>query len=145
MRASQVVLVVKKLPANAGSYETQVWSLGLEDPLEEGMATLSSIFAWRILWTEEPGRLQSIGSKRVRHDWAAELNWWGHRSEALIQQNWCPYMERKRNQRSVSSHVCIGKKLYETQWEDAIYQLRTQISSATSPAIPWSWTFRSKK
>ena len=62
--------MVKKLPANAGSYETQVWSLGLEDPLEEGMATLSSIFAWRILWTEEPGRLQSIESQRVRHDWA---------------------------------------------------------------------------
>ena len=45
MRASQVVLAVKKLPANAGSYETQVWSLGLEDPLEEGMATYCSTLA----------------------------------------------------------------------------------------------------
>ena len=43
-------------------------SLGWEDPLEEGIATHSSIFAWRILWTEEPGGLQSIGSQRVRHD-----------------------------------------------------------------------------
>ena len=42
--------------------------LGQEDPLEEGMATHSSIFAWRILWTEEPGRLQSTGSHRVRYD-----------------------------------------------------------------------------
>ena len=41
---------------------------GLEDPLEKGMATLSSIVAWRIPWTEEPGRLQSMGSQRVRHD-----------------------------------------------------------------------------
>ena len=43
-------------------------SLGQEDPLEEGMATHSSILAWRIPWTEEPGRLQSIGSLRVRHE-----------------------------------------------------------------------------
>ena len=50
--------------------ETWVQSLGGEDPLEEGMATHSSVLAWRILWTEEPGRLQSMGSQRVRHDWA---------------------------------------------------------------------------
>ena len=48
--------------------ETQVQSLGWEDPLEKGMATLSSILAWRIPWTEEPGGLQSMGSQRVRHD-----------------------------------------------------------------------------
>ena len=46
----------------------QVPSLGREDPLEEGMATHSSILAWRIPWSEEPGRLQSIGSQRVGHD-----------------------------------------------------------------------------
>ena len=50
--------------------ETQVQSLGWEDPLEEGMATHSSILAWRIPWTEEPGGLQSIGSHRVGRDWA---------------------------------------------------------------------------
>ena len=48
--------------------ETWVRSLGREDPLEEGMATHSSIPAWRIPWIEEPGRLQSIGPQRVRHD-----------------------------------------------------------------------------
>ena len=57
--------VVKNQPANA--QKTQVWSLGQEDPLEEEMATLSSILVWRIPWTEEPGGLQSIGSQRVRH------------------------------------------------------------------------------
>ena len=46
----------------------QVESLGREDPLEEGTATHSSILAWRIPWTEEPGRLQSIGLQRVGHD-----------------------------------------------------------------------------
>ena len=54
--------VVKNLPA---MQETWVQFLGWEDPLEEGMATLSSIPAWRIPWTEEPGRLQCIGSQRV--------------------------------------------------------------------------------
>ena len=53
--------------------ETWVWSLGLEDPLEKEMATHSSIPAWRISWTEEPGRLESTGSQRVRHDWATSL------------------------------------------------------------------------
>ena len=46
-----------------------VWSLGWEDPLEQGMATHSSVLAWRIPWTEEPGGLPSTGSQRVRHDW----------------------------------------------------------------------------
>jgi len=46
----------------------QVQSLGQEDPLEEGMATHSSILAWKIPWTEEPGRLQSIGLERVGHN-----------------------------------------------------------------------------
>ena len=48
--------------------ETWVRSLGQEDPLEEGMTTHSSILAWRIPWTEEPGGLQSMGSQRVGHD-----------------------------------------------------------------------------
>ena len=47
-----------------------VRSLGQEDPLEESMATHSNILAWRTLWTEEPGRLQSMGLQRVRHDWS---------------------------------------------------------------------------
>ena len=47
---------------------TQVQSLGLEDPLEKRMATYSSIFAWKIPWTEEPGVLQSMGSQRIGHD-----------------------------------------------------------------------------
>ena len=50
--------------------EMQVWFLGWEDPLKKKMATHSSILAWKIPWAEEPGGLQSIGSQRVRHDWA---------------------------------------------------------------------------
>ena len=61
-----VAQMVKNLPA---MQETQVWSLGQEDPLKKGMAAHSSILAWRIPWTEEPGMLQSMGC-RVEHNWA---------------------------------------------------------------------------
>ena len=65
--ASLVVQLVKNLPA---VQETWVWSLGWEDPLEKEMATHSSTLAWRIPWTEEPGRPQSMESQRVRHNCA---------------------------------------------------------------------------
>ena len=61
----RVAQTVKNLTA---VQETQVRSLGQEDPLEKGMATHSSILAWRIPWKEEPGGLQSVGSQRVSHD-----------------------------------------------------------------------------
>ena len=54
--------------------ETWVWSLGREDPLEKEMATHSSILAWKVPWTEEPGGPQSTGLQRVRRDWATENN-----------------------------------------------------------------------
>ena len=63
--ASLVAQRLKHLPA---MWETWVQSLGQEDPLEKEMATHSSILAWRIPWTEEPGGLQSTGSLRVEHD-----------------------------------------------------------------------------
>ena len=63
--ASLVAQMVKNLPA---IQKTWVWPLGWEDPLEKGMATHSSILAWRNPWTEEPGRLQSMGSQRVKHE-----------------------------------------------------------------------------
>ena len=58
--------------------ETWVWFLGGEDPLEKGMTTHSSILAWRIPWTEEPGQLQSMGLKRVGPDWATntQTHWY---------------------------------------------------------------------
>ena len=65
---------IKSIPPPSGGIEsacnaeTQVRSLGQEDPLEEGMAIHSSILAWRIPWTEEPGGLQSMGKQRVEHD-----------------------------------------------------------------------------
>ena len=69
MGASQVASVVKKIHLPIQEIkETWVQSLGQEDPLEKEMATHSSILAWEIPWTEEPGRLQSMGSQRVGYD-----------------------------------------------------------------------------
>ena len=71
LRTSLVAQVVKCLPT---MWETWVRSLGQEDPLEKEVATRSSILTWKILWTEEPGTLQSSGSQRVRHNWATLLS-----------------------------------------------------------------------
>ena len=68
-------LVAGRLKSLPAMRETWVQSLGWEVPLEKGMATHSSILAWRIPWTEEPGGLQSMGSQRVRHDWATLLTY----------------------------------------------------------------------
>ena len=64
-RHSLVAQTVKSLPV---MQDTQVQSLGWEDALEKGVATPSSVLAWRTPWTEEPGGLQSMGSQRIRHD-----------------------------------------------------------------------------
>ena len=82
--ASQEVLLVKNPPPNAGD-QRDPWvnpcrfNLGQEDPLEERMATHPSILDWKITWTEEPGRLWSIGAQRLRHNWSDLAHthaWW---------------------------------------------------------------------
>ena len=65
--------------------EMQFPFLGQEDPLEKGMATHSSIFAWRIPQTEEPGGLQTMGSQRVGHDWATNFHFFFTFIEPIIQ------------------------------------------------------------
>ena len=73
--------MVKHLPT---MQETQVQSLGQEDLLEKEMATHASILAWKIPWTEEPGRLQSMGKQRVGHNWATSF----HFHFMLLNQSW---------------------------------------------------------
>ena len=70
-KTSLVAQMVKNLPA---MQETQVPSLGKEYPLEKGMAIYSSVAAWRIPWTEEPGGLQSMELQRVVHDWVTNTH-----------------------------------------------------------------------
>ena len=71
LQASLVAQTIKNLPA---MQEMQVRSLGQKDPLEKGMATHSSVLAWRFPWTEEPGGLQSMELQRVGHNWATNTH-----------------------------------------------------------------------
>ena len=84
-RSSLVAQMIKRLPA---MWETRVWSLGWEDPLEKEIATHSSILAWRIPWTEKPGGLQSMGSQRVVHDWATSFSFPFMGPDAMILVFW---------------------------------------------------------
>ena len=87
--ASLVALVVKNPLASAGDIRDTGSIPGLGRSLEEGMATHSSILAWRISWTEEPGGLQSTGSQRVRHDRAQDRERW--RWDSPGAPKFCPY------------------------------------------------------
>ena len=90
---------LKHLPA---MQETQVQSLGREDPLEKEMATHSSIIAWRIPWMEEPGGLQSMGSQRVGHDWATSL------THSLTQTGGVWYWVQVINIKIELQYTCLG-------------------------------------
>ena len=72
---------MRNLPA---TWETQVWSLGREDPLEKGMAAHSGLFADRIPWIEDPGGLQFMGSQRVRHHWATHTHTHTHTHRQML-------------------------------------------------------------
>ena len=89
--------------------ETQIQSLGWEDPLEKGMATHSSILAWRIPWTEKPGGLQSIESQRVEHDWATKHS---TEQQPFRMLHWERFQSHIRNHREtvlqLIGDVCLG-------------------------------------
>ena len=99
--------VVKNLPTMQDLQETRIWSLGKEDPLEEGMATHSCV-AWRIPWTEEPGGLQSTGSQRIRYDSVHPYQWFYFLQFQLPVGTWAPkyYINIFRNKQFT------GLKLY---------------------------------
>ena len=73
MSSISISLVAQMVKRLSTMWETWVRSLGREDPLEKEMATHASSIAWKIPWMEEPGRLQSMGSQRVGHNWATSL------------------------------------------------------------------------
>ena len=74
LNLKQSSLVAQRLKCLPPMRETWVWFLGQGDPLEKEMVTHSRILAWKIPWMEKPGRLQSTGSQRVRHNWATSLS-----------------------------------------------------------------------
>ena len=116
--ASLVTQWVKNLPA---MQETQVQSLGREDPLEKGMATHSRILAWKIPWTEEPGGLHSMGLQRVRHNWATNTS--GHLLESRGRgRSWLEFLEAVLNSLTAKTTNSVVYKItvyfshYSPQW-----------------------------
>ena len=115
----------KHLPA---AWKTQVWSVGRKDPLKKGMATHSSTLAWRIPWMEEPGRLQSMGLQRVRHDWATSL--WTIRGT----QGYLKIL--------LFSHLVMSDSLWPHGLQHASLlcpSLSPRTCSNSSPLSPWSY------
>ena len=86
-RASLIAQWVKNLTALQETQEMQVQSLDPENPWKKEMATHSSILAWRILWTEEPGGLQSMELQRARHDWATNTFSFSNNNGNTLYQN----------------------------------------------------------
>ena len=121
-----------------------VWALGWEDPLEEGMATHSSILAWRIPWIEKPGGLQAIRSQRVRHNWSdrhTNTHARTHRRTMFKTKRNVSYMQA-RNLKSSVSEMFSGKS--PVPWRAPINQrfskdesLRVYTESLLN-SKPWS-------
>ena len=97
-----VSLVTQRLKRLPAMKETWVWSLGQEDPLEKEMATHSSILAWKIPWTEEPGGLQSTGSQWVGHNWVTSLSFFLHRELPDVQAG----VRKGRGTRDQIANIC---------------------------------------
>ena len=110
--------IVKNPPA---LWKIQVRFLGLEDPLEKGVITHCSILVWRIPWTEEPGKLQSMWLQRVRYDWATNTYTHTHKENWISQVN------------EFSTFLCLGrcKRLKSSLW------YAPQLSGASTLFSPW--------
>ena len=113
----------KESACNAGY---PVWLLGQEDPLEKGMATHSSILSWRIPWTQEPGSLQSMGSQRLRQDWATEQKqqkyWGGYPSPWTEGPGGLQSMGSQRLRHNWSDwHFTIKPKILDLGFQEKMY------------------------
>ena len=138
---SLVAQMVKSLPTMP---ETRVRSLGWEDPLEKEMATHSSTLAWRIPWMEEPGRLQSMGSQRVRHDWATSffLSYTVCKSVTCIANTFKCHFNWLLLKSSGTTLVAQMVKCLSTMWETWVRSLGWEDSwkrkwQPTLVLLPW--------
>ena len=112
-RTIRASLVAQTITTRHATQDTWVWSLGWEDSLDKGMSTHSSVLAWRIPWTEEPGGLQSTGSQRVRHDREALTPTLGNHQVHLY--SWRILPERSLwAKQHVRSSVCVAHWICQT-------------------------------
>ena len=139
--------MVKSPPANR---ETWVWSLDWKDTLEKGKATHSSILAWIIPWTKEPGRLQSMGSQRVGHDWATFI-FMCRVHHVKSQFRWITSWNQVCQENCQQPHICRwyhsnGRKWRETkelpegereEWKSWLETQHYTTSMISSPITSW--------
>ena len=116
MWALQVALVVKNPPASAGGIRDTSSIPGSWRSLEVGTTTHSTILAWRIPWTEEPGGLQSMGSQRVRHDWGGLARVHTHKSNTHVWRCPAPTMFPLRGVELPSVHLVAEAKTLGPSW-----------------------------
>ena len=142
----------KELTCQCTRHETQLWSLDQEDPLEEGMATHSSILAWRISRTEEPGRLQSMGLQGIRHDWSDSTQLTDAPSRALevLHDSCCSYQPTMPAGISGCIYVSLVAQMVKnlpSVWETWVWSLGQEDplekemetdSSILARIIPWT-------
>ena len=139
-----------------------LWPLSWEDPLEEGMATHSSILAWRVLWTEESGGLQSVGLQRVGHNWSDLARMHTHslvaqmvKSLSSMQETWLRSLSQEDPlEKGMATHSSIlswripwtekpgrlepiGLQRVGHNWSDLAYTHSTEVNS--SRIIPAFW------
>ena len=129
--------------------QTRAWSLGREDPLEKAMVTHSSILAWRIPWTEEPDRLQSIGSRRVGHNWVTSLSLHFTFRELRGPPRWLRSKESACQFRKLRRHgfnPWVGKIPWRRKWQPTPLFLPGKIPRTEEPggvqstgAQSWTW------
>ena len=129
--ASLVAQTVKRLPT---MWETRVQSLGQEDLLEKEMATHYSILAWKIPWMEEPGRLESMGSKRVRHDWVTSVQFSSVQLLSRVRLFATPWTEAHQASVSITNSWSLLKLMSINRVSDAI-QPSHPLSFPSPPAF----------
>ena len=126
---SLVAQMEKNLPVTQEVQETELRSLGWEDPLEKGMASHSSILAWRSPWTEEPGGLQSVGSRRVGHNWATIISFTfipfvplGSMAYWFFSWPKCFFLTKNLN---TQVHLCqsSSSEVWISEWRGAMFHL----------------------
>ena len=131
--------LVKNLPA---LWDTWVQSLGWEDPLEKEMAAHSSIVAWKIPWTDEPGELQSMGLQRVRHDWATNTYTHTHTHTHTRARARSHTPSQEPRDLWLKEHLCLRSRMVVICCPPILDLINFAFQIGhLGQRIPWAWTF----
>ena len=136
VRSTQASLVAQTVKHLSAMQETRVRSLGQEDPLEKEMAAHSSTLAWKIPWMEKPGRLESMGSQRVGHDWVTSRSLFFLLGKSGISRQTTNTDYRPPSQSGklilhyiLFKQVYVAEKVREGSWKGLLYLLVSNLFS----------------